>query len=203
MRYLGLQERPSPTEERPPTMFASFRRARPEADISTALYGAIVAQSRAPALYTDLAVPDTVEGRFEMVVVHLALVLRRVWQGDDQAKAVGQATFDVFCREMDDALRALGVKDTSVGKRMRKLAEAYYGRAAAYDGALAAGSREALAAVLGRTVFGDEGAVAAPALADYMTAVNRSLAATPVERVLAGSIDWPVPSTPPATENHT
>jgi len=184
-------------------MFASFRRARPEDDISTALYGAIVAQSRAPALYTDLAVPDTVEGRFEMVVMHLALVLRRVWQGDEQAKAAGQATFDVFCREMDDALRALGVKDTSVGKRMRKLAEAYYGRAAAYDGAIAADSREALAAVLGRTVFGDEAAVAAPALADYMTAVNRSLAATPVARVLAGGIDWPVPTTPPATENHT
>ena len=184
-------------------MFARFRRARPEDDISAALYGAIVAQSRTPVLYTDLAVPDTVEGRFEMVVVHLALVLRRVWQGDEEDRTVGQATFDVFCREMDDALRALGVKDTSVGKRMRKLAEAYYGRASAYDGALAADDRSALAAVAGRTVFGDEAAVAAPALADYMTAVNRSLAATPVSRVLAGDIDWPVPGRKPATENLT
>ena len=183
-------------------MFARFRRARPEDDISAALYGVIVAQSRTPSLYTDLAVPDTIEGRFEMVVMHLALVLRRVWQGDDAARVAGQATFDVFCREMDDALRALGVKDTSVGKRMRKLAEAYYGRAAAYDEAFAAGRPEALAAVVGRTVYGDEAAVAAPALADYMTAINRTLAATPVPRVLAGGIEWPVPAGTPAPETH-
>ncbi len=184
-------------------MFASFRRARPEDDISSALYGAIVAQARNPALYTELGVPDTVEGRFEMVVAHLALVLRRVWQGGDETKVVGQATFDVFCREMDDALRALGVKDTSVGKRMRKLAEAYYGRASAYDTAIAAGDGAALAGVLGRTVYGDESAVAARSLADYMTQANRRLAATPLDRVIAGSMDWPAPGGPLATENQT
>lgn len=183
-------------------MFARFRRARPEDDTSAALYGAIVAQARAPALYTELGVPDTVEGRFEMVVAHLALVLRRVWQGGEAAKVVGQATFDVFCREMDDALRALGVKDTSVGKRMRKLGEAYYGRAAAYDAALAAGDPSALAVVLHRTVYREDPAVAARALADYMTAANRSLAATPVDEVIAGGMDWPVPGAPP-TENQT
>jgi cytochrome b pre-mRNA-processing protein 3 len=184
-------------------MLARFRRARPETDIPTALYGAIVAQSRTSTLYTDLAVPDTVEGRFEMVVAHLALVLRRVWQGDEAAKALGQATFDVFCREMDDALRALGVKDTSVGKRMRKLAEAYYGRASAYDAAQAAGDPAALAAILDRAVYGGAGGVAAEGLADYMSAASRSLAATPVDQVLAGRIDWPVPGRPALTENPT
>jgi len=176
---------------------------RPETDIPTALYGAIVAQSRTTTLYTDLGVPDTVEGRFEMVMAHLALVLRRVWQGGDDEKALGQATFDVFCREMDDALRELGVKDTSVGKRMRKVAEAYYGRASAYDAALDAGDRDALAEVLGRAVYGGEAGVAARGLADYMSATSRRLAATAVDAVLAGRIDWPVPGAPPLTETPT
>lgn len=184
-------------------MLARFRRARPETDIPAALYGAVVAQSRNSTLYTDLGVPDTVEGRFEMVVAHLALVLRRVWQGGDEARALGQATFDVFCREMDDALRALGVKDTSVGKRMRKLAEAYYGRASAYDAALEAGDRAALAEVLNRAVYGGEAGVAARALADYMSAASRSLGATAVDQVLAARIDWPVPGAAPATETAT
>jgi cytochrome b pre-mRNA-processing protein 3 len=184
-------------------MFASFRRTRPERDTSAALYGAIVAQARTPALYTELGVADTVEGRFEMVVVHLALVLRRIWQGDEADRTVGQATFDVFCREMDDALRALGVRDTSVGKRMRKLAEAYYGRAGAYDAALASGDGRALAETLGRTVFGGEAPVAAEALAAYMAAANRNLAATPIDRVIAGDIAWPEPLRPAPVENET
>jgi cytochrome b pre-mRNA-processing protein 3 len=184
-------------------MFARFRRARLDPAIPSTLYGAIVAQARAPALYTELGVPDTVEGRFEMVVAHLALVLRRVWQGGEDAKAVGQATFDVFCREMDDALRALGVKDTSVGKRMRKLAEAYYGRAGAYDAALESGDGRALAETLGRTVFGGNAPVAAEALAAYMAAANRNLAATPVDRVIAGDIVWPAPQGPAPVENDT
>ena len=94
---------------------------------------------------------------------------------DETAKAVGQGVFDVFCREMDDALRGLGVKDTAVGKRMRFLAEAYYGRAAAYDAALGGADADALAATLRRTVYGGEGTVAAPALAAYMLASDRAL----------------------------
>jgi cytochrome b pre-mRNA-processing protein 3 len=182
-------------------MFARFRRARPDPGIPSALYGAIVAQARTAALYTDLGVPDTVEGRFEMVVAHTALVLRRLARGDDAARAVGQGVFDVFCDETDDALRALGVKDTSVGKRMRLLAEAYYGRSAGYDAALAAGDAGALAAALGRTVYGGEGAVAAHGLAAYMVASDRALAAAPVERVIAGDVAWPPIAVPLSAEN--
>ena len=182
-------------------MFARFRRARPDPRIPSTVYGAIVAQARTRALYTDLAVPDTVEGRFEMVVAHMALVLRRLGRGDEAAKAVGQGVFDVFCDETDDALRELGVKDTSVGKRMRFLAEAYYGRAATYDGALATADAEELAAALRRTVYSGEGAVAAPALAAYILASDGALAATPVDRVIAGAIVWPPILLPAPAEN--
>ena len=111
---------------------------------------------------------------------------------------MGQGVFDVFCNETDDALRELGVKDTSVGKRMRFLAGAYYGRAAAYDAALGAADAEALAAALARTVYGGESTVAAPALAAYMLASDRALAATPVDRVIAGNIAWPAVAPRPA-----
>jgi len=181
-------------------MFARFRRARLDPAIPSTLYGAIVAQARTPVLYTDLGVPDTVEGRFEMVVAHMALALRRLGGADEAAKAVGQGMFDVFCREMDDALRELGVKDTAVGKRMRFLAEAYYGRAAAYDAALRDGNVEALGETLRRTVYGGGGEVAAPALAAYMLASDRALAALPVDRVVAGDIPWPAVAPRPAED---
>ena len=182
-------------------MFARFRRARLDPAIPSTVYGAIVAQARNPVLYTHLGVPDTVEGRFELVVAHMALALRHLGNGDETAKAVGQGVFDVFCREMDDALRGLGVKDTAVGKRMRFLAAAYYGRAAAYDAALGAADADALAATLRRTVYGGEGTVAAPALAAYMLASDRALAATPGDRVIAGDIPWPAIPPLPA-EDH-
>jgi cytochrome b pre-mRNA-processing protein 3 len=172
-------------------MFARFRRARLDPAIPSALYGVIVAQARTPALYTDLGVPDTVEGRFELVVAHMALVLRRLWRGDEGSKAVGQAVFDIYGKEMDDALRALGVKDTSVGKRMRFLTEAYFGRATGYDAALDAADGEALAATLGRTVYGGADTVAAATLAAYMLAADKALSAAPVERTIAGDIAWP------------
>ncbi|MCB1502488.1 MAG: ubiquinol-cytochrome C chaperone [Bauldia sp.] len=183
-------------------MFARLRRARPDGDIASALYGAIVAQARVPELYTELAVPDTVEGRFEMVVVHQALVIRRLERGDEATRTIGQGVFDVFCREMDDALRALGVKDTSVAKRMRKVAEAYYGRAAGYESAIARGDAATLAATLDRTVYGEAGGVAPRALAAYMIASDQALAATATERVTAGEIAWPpVDAKPPAGAN--
>jgi len=184
-------------------MFARFKRARPDAAISTTLYGAIVAQARNTALYTDLAVPDTVEGRFEMVVAHMALVLARLSQGDASAVAVSQGVFDVFCVEMDDALRSMGVKDTSVGKRMRSVGEAFYGRAGAYDAALAKDDRSELAAILQRTVYGGDEPVAAAGLADYMCAVSGVLAATPVDEVAKASIDWPEPERAMPEENET
>src|SRR6476660_9122950 len=119
-------------------MFGRFlKRSRDNAGIPAALYGAIVAQARNPGLYADLAVPDTVTGRFEMVILHSALVLRHL-RADDAAKAVAQEVFDLFCADMDRSLRELGVGDLAVGKRMREMAGIFYGRADAYDNALLA-----------------------------------------------------------------
>src|SRR6202034_1850226 len=99
-----------------------------------ALYGMIVAQARSRVFYADYGVPDTVEGRFELIVLHLVLLLRRLGPGH----RLGQRVFDAFCRDLDDNLREMGVGDMAVPKHMRRFAEAFYGRQDAYIAALEA-----------------------------------------------------------------
>ncbi len=103
------------------------------------LYGMIVAQARSPAFYADYGVPDTVEGRFDLIVLHLVLAAAPARRGGRLRAPVGQKLFDAFCRDLDDNLREMGVGDLAVPKRMRRFAEAFYGRQAAYLAALPRG----------------------------------------------------------------
>ena len=116
-------------------IFPLFRRSARPGTIS-ALYGAIVAQARLPAFYRDYGVPDTVEGRFELIVLHLALLLERIGQ-EPGLRGVGQGVFDRFCQDMDDNLREIGIGDLAMPKHMRRVRAAFYGRAQAYREALA------------------------------------------------------------------
>src|SRR5215208_2599562 len=117
-------------------IFQRFRRV-PESDSIAALYGIIVAQARAPAFYQDYGVPDTIDGRFEMVVLHTVLVLRRLDAESGPIRGMGQGLFDLFCGDMDGSLREMGVGDLGVPREMRRIGEAFYGRQAAYVAALA------------------------------------------------------------------
>ncbi len=108
----------------------------------------IVTQAREPLFYRDLGVPDTVNGRFDLLVLHLWMVLRRLRPAPDGV-GLSQALFDRFCDDMDANLREMGVGDLTVPKRMQAFGEAFYGRVAAYDVALAAGE-EPLAQALAR-----------------------------------------------------
>ena len=150
-----------------------------------AIYGMIVAQARLPAFYQRHHVPDTVNGRFDMVLLHLWLVLRRLGAADGAA-ALSQGLFDHFCSDMDDNLRELGVSDLTVPKKMLGFAEAFYGRTAAYDAALAAGG-PALAQALGRNVLLDADAARAGRLAAYVRASTEQLAAVGDAELLAGA----------------
>jgi cytochrome b pre-mRNA-processing protein 3 len=155
------------------------------------LYASAAHQARLPALFTDLGAPDTVEGRFEVLTLHVALVLRRLKGQGEQAAETAQAVFDAYVRGLDDALRDMGVGDLSVGKKMRKLGEAFFGRVKNYDDALALlPDRAALEAVLGRTVLlGVEGDVVA--FADYAVAVTADLERQPLDVLLEGDAQWP------------
>jgi cytochrome b pre-mRNA-processing protein 3 len=125
----------------------------PRADTIQGLYGAIVAQGRKPAFYADYRVADTPEGRFDLILLHLILFTRRLRREPAPIRGLGQGVFDLFCRDMDHSFREMGIGDLAVPKHMRRVAEAFYGRAAAYDAAIEDADPEQLAAVLARNVF--------------------------------------------------
>jgi cytochrome b pre-mRNA-processing protein 3 len=174
-------------------IFPLFRRRVPPHTIST-LYGTIVAQARLPCFYRDYAVADTVNGRFDLLLLHLALVLDRLAE-DPQLRELGQALFDHFCSDMDHNLREMGVADLSVPKHMQRVGAAFYGRAQAYRAALALESQQALTEALERNIYGKEAIdqAAAARLAAYMKETVRDLRGQPSSRIQAGELTMPDP----------
>ena len=168
-----------------------FGGSRPARDSGERLYGALVDQARTPAFYAAHGVPDTLEGRFEVYALHLALLVLRLKGEGEQAGAVSQALFDRFVTGLDDGLRQMGVADTGLKRRMKPLGQALYGRLHAYHEALAAlPDRAALDALVSRTALPDgEGDPAA--LAAYVERAQARLAATPLEQLVAGTVEWP------------
>src|SRR5271167_3462302 len=173
-------------------ILATFRHGR-NTHVIHALYGAIVAQARLPVFYMLYGVEDTVEGRFELIVLHLVLLIRRLARRETENAgaqrtfdpALGQPLFDAFCRDLDDNLREMGVGDLAVPRKMRGFGEAFYGRQAAYEAALAAADAHELEKALARNIFGltdvDEKAVR---LAQYARAAATQLDAVAEDRLL-------------------
>lgn len=118
-----------------------------------ALYGAIVAQARAPVFYLEYGVSDTVNGRFEMILLHGGLLLDRMDGAEASLRRLGQGVFDRFCLDMDDTLRERGVSDLKVPREMKRVGEAFYGRQAAYRAALAENDPDVLIAALRRNLY--------------------------------------------------
>ena len=178
-------------------ILSAFRRNDPAANIQ-GLYGAIVAQARSPIFYLQYEVSDSVEGRFELIVLHLLLVLRRLdaerRPAPSPSSAVGQLLFDVFCRDLDDNLREMGVGDLAVPRRMRQFGEAIYGRQAAYGAALGAADLQELEKALARNILGEvAGGKKAVALARYVRAAAAQLATQPEDALIAGRVVFPSP----------
>lgn len=166
-----------------------------------ALYGTIVAQARSPVFYRDYGVPDTIAGRFEMIVLHLVLLMRELRTAPATESLVGQQVFDRFCQDMDDNFREMGVGDLAVPKEMRRVAEAYYGRAKAYQGALADDAPEALEAALARNVYGvSTSPMGATLLAAYMREASRRIEAAGYEAIVGGGLTWPAPESVPSLQ---
>ena len=172
-------------------LFAS----RPAKSTIDALYGAIVAQARLPVFYLAYGVPDTVEGRFDMIVLHLALTLRRLAGEAEPQRKLGQAIFDRFCGDMDHNLREIGVGDLSVPKEMRRLTEAFYGRAEVYERAVAATDDAKLAAALAKNVLAEAGPPSknSVCLAVYAREVVRQLDQSKGDSFTGGFLSFPDP----------
>jgi len=160
-------------------------RHRPAA---TALYAAAVAAARAPELFADIGIPDTVDGRFDSVSLFTILLIERLRLSAEPGAALAQAVFDAMFRDMDMTLREMGVGDPSMALRMKAMWNAFHGRALAYRPALVRGETAELAEALGRNVWrgGPAPSGAASALAARVLAEARHLAAQPLEAFVAG-----------------
>ena len=117
------------------------------------LYAAVVAAARDSDLYARLGVPDTLDGRFDLVGLHAFLLIRRLGSLPEPGPDLAQAVFDAMFNDMDVNLRELGVGDLSVGRKVRAMWEAFHGRSTAYRAAIEAGDAAALAAALERNVW--------------------------------------------------
>ena len=182
-------------------IFGLFSRS-PNKDLIDKLHGEIMAGARQPALYLDLGVDDTFEGRFEMLALHGALTVRRLRRFPEPGPDLAQQLTDGIFRHLDATLREMGVGDITVPKRMKKHAQAFVGRAQAYGEALDAQDDGALQLALSRNVYGDESratALQTQALAHYVHAVEAALSACDPDLFLQGRIGFPSPVAPGAS----
>ena len=170
-----------------------FFKADPQQNAAEALYDAIVAQARKPAFYGACGVPDTLDGRFELIVLHSFLALHRLKKNGAEAADFAQLLFDVLFRDMDRSLREIGVGDLSVGKKVRSMAEGFYGRVEAYERGLEAegqGDGATLEAALGRNLYGtaEPSPAQLTAMAGYLKRESKALAAQATAALVAGEI---------------
>ena len=176
--------------------FNHFRKPRlPPRGTIEAIYGMIVTQAREPLFYRDLGVADTVNGRFDLLILHLWMVLRRL-RPMEGGETLAQALFDRFCADMDANLREMGVGDLTVPKRMQAFGEAFYGRAAAYDLAIdlaLTDGAEPLAQALCKNILNGAQIDNARRLAAYAGAAIAALAAQDDAALLAASWRFPLP----------
>lgn len=147
-----------------------------------------------PAFYAEFGVADHLEGRFDLLVLHLHLVVRRLSATEDPAaRKMAQALFDTFFHDMDRTLRAMGVGDMSVGKKVKDMVRAYFGRCAAYEEALA-GEGDLTAAITRNVYQGAADAAQAPALAAYVALARERIDALPIEDLMRGAVSFPQPA---------
>lgn len=155
------------------------------------IYGAIVAQARRPAFYVSLGVPDTPAGRYEMVVVHLFLVLERLRAEGEVGSALPRLLVEAFIADMDDSLRELGTGDLTVPKKVRRAATGLYERSMAYKAGLASADDTALAAALAEHVYVGAPDSHARALAAYVRSADAAFAARRAGQMAAGDFSFP------------
>lgn len=133
-------------------VFGLFK-SHKHSDVAHALYSAILIQARLPVFYINFGVQDTVDGRFDMIVLHAHILFNRLKEGAAEDQDIAQAVFDLMFADMDQNLREMGVGDTGVSIRVKAMAEAFYGRATAYADGLREDDDTILIAALKRNLY--------------------------------------------------
>jgi len=169
----------------------SLRKATPEEQAGSALYRKAVAAARRPWFYSELGVPDTLDGRFDLIALHAFLLIHRLQAATAPGPALAQGIFDAMFSDMDNNLREIGVSDLSVGRRMRAMWEAFHGRSQAYATAIGAADRAGLEASLARNVWRAAAPnVASARLADLVLAQAAHLEQQPLEAFATGEAQF-------------
>jgi cytochrome b pre-mRNA-processing protein 3 len=173
-----------------------FRRKGQNANriIIDRMFQHVVDAARQPVLYADWGIPDTPLGRYESLGLHMIVLLHRTRDAGEPLEALAQDVLDEFFKDVDHSIRELGVGDVGVPKRMKKLARMFYGRMGPYWQAIDAGDANALAEALGRNIMPGDAASAglkAAAIARYMLAAAKALAAQDDAALLTGDLDFP------------
>ncbi len=181
---------------KPIAVLLPWRRKPPHAD---ELYGAIVARARLPVFYQGFGVPDTLEGRFVVLSLHLFAVLHRLKDGDASASSMAQDLADHFTADMETVLRELGVGDLAIPKKVRALAASGAALLQNYEEALSEGE-DALATSIACALPLDEAPakLASARLTAYLMRVIRHLDAQPVADLCAGRLTLAEPCAEPA-----
>jgi cytochrome b pre-mRNA-processing protein 3 len=175
-----------------------FFKPGPWDDSAGKLYVCVVKQARQPGFYLSCGVPDTADGRFDMILLHAFLLLRRLKRNHKQTADLAQAVFDLMFADMDQNLREMGVGDLGVGKRVKSMAAAFYGRIQAYDDGLE-GGETALADSLRRNLYRktEPEDFQISAVSDYMRREDARLIDMDTESLLKGELDFGAPPAEP------
>jgi len=175
-----------------------FPRLFKDSDVKSAAHGiycSLVEQSRLPAFYIACGVQDTPDGRFDMIALHATLVFRRLKRDGDATANLAQEIFDVMFADMDQNLREMGVGDIGVGKRVKGMAQGFYGRLAAYDAGLRTLHNDDLVSALLRNLFRKSTPtdLQVAAIADYMRREAASMDAQATASFMQGTVSFGPP----------
>ena len=177
-----------------------FQGSRPDDPVARC-YVRVVAQARRPEFYRDCGVPDTLDGRFDMLALHAFLVVHRLKRQGEAARRFSRHLFESMITDMDRSVREMGVSDMGVPPRVKAMAKGFNGRIHAYDhGVESAADDGALLAALDNNLFGTV-LNADPAhlarMAGYLRRGVAMLADQPLDRLLAGDVTFPEPPAAP------
>ncbi|MEQ1754345.1 MAG: ubiquinol-cytochrome C chaperone family protein [Micropepsaceae bacterium] len=177
------------------SLFSFMSRGRETARQGAWIYNSIVEQARRPEFYQALDVADTIDGRFDLIVLHAGLYMPRLKMVRTDGKRLSQAMFDHMFANLEFNLRELGLGDMGVPRHMKGMVQAFYGRVAAYEAALKDGDATALRSALHRNVYrnAEVDAARVDSLASYVRAASESLQAADDTVIAAGAFEWPAP----------
>ena len=173
----------------------------PTQDAAELAYARVVMQARHPLFFSEYGVPDTVDGRFELICLHAFLFLNRLRAEGAVAERLGQAFFDTMFNDMDRSLREMGTGDLSVGRQVKRMAQAFYGRVRAYEDGIGQADG-ALEAALARNLFGtvQPAPAAVPAMAAYLRREMAGMRDQGGDALLAGEVAFGPPPAPEMLE---